>query len=401
VTVTRVALVAHASLPDDTRLRRQAEALRDAGYDVDLFGLRDPGQPEIEDWRGLRIIRLPIRRAFTGFVGHLAEYLAFASLVSVRLAVEHRRHRYRMVQVATLPDFLAFAALPVRLTGVPLLLDLHEDMPVFFRDRFSSPGLRPLVTIVTAAARASAAVADAIITVHEPLRQLAIARGVPAHRISVVMDSADERMFDPARHPRRRFMADGRLRLIHHSNLQRIYGLDVAVEAVSLLDPALDAHLDVFGDGPFRSQIEAAIARHAIADRVTLHGRVPQDALPALLAAADIGLVPTLPEPYLEYSLSTKLIEYVVMGVPVIASDLRTFRAHFDATAIRFVRGGLPRALAEAIQDLAGDPAGADALATEAQRQATPYTWAVQSAHYLAVVETLLGRGRLVASGGV
>jgi glycosyltransferase involved in cell wall biosynthesis len=401
VTVTRVALVAHASLPDDTRLRRQAEALRDAGYDVDLFGLRDPGQPEIEDWRGLRIIRLPIRRAFTGFVGHLAEYLAFASLVSVRLAVEHRRQRYRMVQVATLPDFLAFAALPVRLTGVPLLLDLHEDMPAFFRDRFSSPGLRPLVAIVTAAARASAAVADAIITVHEPLRQLAIARGVPAHRISVVMDSADERMFDPARHPRRRFMADGRLRLIHHSNLQRIYGLDVAVEAVSLLDPALDAHLDVFGDGPFRSQIEAAIARHAIADRVTLHGRVPQDALPALLAAADIGLVPTLPEPYLEYSLSTKLIEYVVMGVPVIASDLRTFRAHFDATAIRFVRGGLPRALAEAIQDLAGDPAGADALATEAQRQATPYTWAVQSAHYLAVVETLLGRGRLVASGGV
>jgi glycosyltransferase involved in cell wall biosynthesis len=401
VTVTRVALVAHASLPDDTRLRRQAESLRDAGYDVDLFGLRDPGQPEIEDWRGLRIIRLPIRRAFTGFVGHLAEYLAFASLVSVRLAVEHRRHRYRMVQVATLPDFLAFAALPVRLTGVPLLLDLHEDMPAFFRDRFSSPGLRPLVTIVTAAARASAAVADAIITVHEPLRQLAIARGVPAHRISVVMDSADERMFDPARHPRRRFMADGRLRLIHHSNLQRIYGLDVAVEAVSLLDPALDAHLDVFGDGPFRSQIEAAIARHAIADRVTLHGRVPQDALPALLAAADIGLVPTLPEPYLEYSLSTKLIEYVVMGVPVIASDLRTFRAHFDATAIRFVRGGLPRALAEAIQDLAGDPAGADALATEAQRQAAPYTWAVQSAHYLAVVEGLLARGRLVASGGV
>lgn len=401
MTVPRVALVAHASLPDDTRLRRQAEALRDAGYDVDLFGLRDPGQPEIEDWRGLRIIRLPIRRAFTGFVGHLAEYLAFASLVSVRLAVEHRRQHYRMVQVATLPDFLAFAALPVRLTGVPLLLDLHEDMPAFFRDRFSSPGLRPLVTIVTAAARASAAVADAIITVHEPLRQLAIARGVPAHRISVVMDSADERMFDPARHPRRRFMADGRLRLIHHSNLQRIYGLDVAVEAVSLLDPALDAHLDVYGDGPFRSQVEAAIARHAIADRVTLHGRVPQDALPALLAAADIGLVPTLPEPYLEYSLSTKLIEYVVMGVPVIASDLRTFRAHFDATAIRFVRGGLPRALAEAIQDLAGDPAGADALATEAQRQATPYTWAVQSAHYLAVVETLLGRGRLVASGGV
>jgi glycosyltransferase involved in cell wall biosynthesis len=393
--------MAHASLPDDTRVRRQAEALRDAGYDVDLFGLRDPGQPEVEEWRGLRIIRLPVRRAFTGFVGHLAEYFAFASLVSVRLAVEHRRQHYRMVQVATLPDFLAFAALPVRLTGVPLLLDLHEDMPAFFRDRFSSPGLRPLVTIVTAAARASAAVADAIIAVHEPLRQLAIARGVPAHRISVVMDSADERIFDPTRHARRAFMADGRLRLIHHSNLQRIYGLDLAVEAMSLLDPALDAHLDVFGDGPFRGQIEAAIARHAVGDRVTLHGRVPQDDLPAVLAAADIGLVPTRPEPYMEYSLSTKLIEYVAMGLPVIASDLRTFRSHFDGAAIRFVPGGDPQALAQAIGTMASDASAAKSQAAEARRQAVPYAWAVQSAQYLAVVEGLLARGRLVASGGV
>jgi len=401
VTITRVALVAHASLPDDTRLRRQAEALRDAGYGVDLFGLRDPGQPEVEEWRGLRIFRLPVRRSFTGFAGHLGEYLAVAGLAMVRLAAEHRRRRYRLVQVATLPDFLAFAALPVRMTGVPLLLDLHEDMPEFFKDRFARPGLRLLIPVVSWAARASAAVADAIITVHEPLRQLAIARGVPAHRISVVMDSADERIFDPDRHLRRPFMVDGRLRLIHHSNLQRIYGLDLAVEAVALLDPTLDAHLDVYGDGPFRGEVEAAIARHGVTDRVTLHGRVPQDALPAVLAAADIGLVPSRPDPYLEYSLSTKLIEYVAMGVPVIASDLRTFRSHFDATAIRFVRGGDPRVLARAVQELAADPPGADALAAEARRQATPYAWAIQSAHYLAIVEGLLARGRLVASGGV
>lgn len=395
MSVTRVALVAHASLPDDTRLRRQAEALRDAGYGVDLFGLREPGQEEVEDWRELRIIRLPVRRSFTGFAGHLGEYLAFAGLAAVRLAAEHRRRHYRMVQVATLPDFLAFAALPLRLTGVPLLLDLHEDMPAFFRDRFTSPVLRPLAPFISMTARASSAVADAIITVHEPLRQLAMARGVPANRISVVMDSADERIFDPGRHPRRPFMADGRLRLIHHSNLQRIYGLDIAVEAVSLLDPALDARLDVYGDGPFRSQVEAAIARHAVADRVTLHGRVPQDVLPGLLAAADIGLVPTRPEPYMEYSLSTKLIEYVAMGVPVIASDLRTFRSHFDAGAIRFIRGGDAQVLAMAIQDLAANPVGAEDLAAEARRQAAPYAWATQSAHYLAVVESLLGRSRL------
>jgi glycosyltransferase involved in cell wall biosynthesis len=396
----RIAIVVHASLPDDPRIRRQAEALRDAGHEVDLFGLRDPGQPEVETWNGIRIVRLPVRRRFAGFAGHLAEYLAFAALVSVRLAVEHRHRHYRLVQVATLPDFLTFATLPVHLTGVPVLLDLHEDMPEFFRDRFASAGLRPLFPLVSGAARASAKLADAVITVHEPLRELAVARGIPADRISVVMNSADERLFDLGAHPRRPWRDDGTLRLVHHSNLQRIYGLDVAVEAMARLDPGLDAHLDVYGDGPFRPEVEAAIARHDVTQRVTLHGRVPLETLPGVLAAADLAVVPTRPEPYLAYSLSTKLLEAVAMRLPVIASDLHTTRLHFDDAAIRFVPGGDPAALATAIAELADDPAAADRQAEAAARQAEPYAWAIQRRHYLAVVDGLLGRGRLGASHG-
>jgi glycosyltransferase involved in cell wall biosynthesis len=397
---SRIAIVVHASLPDDPRIRRQAEALRDAGHEVDLFGLRDPGQAEVEDWDGIRIVRLPLRRHDTGFAGHLAEYLAFAGLVSVRLATEHRHRRYRLVQVATLPDFLAFAALPVHLAGVPLLLDLHEDMPEFFRDRFASGGLRPLFPIVSGTARASAAVADALITVHEPLRQLAISRGIRPERISVVMNSPDERLFDPAAHPRRALRADGTLRLVHHGNLQRIYGVDLAVAAMARLDPALDAQLDVYGDGPFRAEIEGAIARHGMADRVTLHGRVPLDTLPAILARADLGLVPTRPEPYLGYSLSTKLLEAVAMRLPVIASDLQTTRLHFDDSAVTYVPGGDPDALAAAIASLAADPKAAARQAEEATRQAEPYAWSLQREHYLAVVDGLLERGRLGSSRG-
>ena len=114
---TRVAIVAHATLPDDRASGATPRRSRDAGHEVDI----DRAIPGSATRRrsGVRIVRLPIRRQFSGFAGHLAEYLAFAALASVRLAVEHRQRRYRLVQVATLPDFLAFAALPVRLTGVP------------------------------------------------------------------------------------------------------------------------------------------------------------------------------------------------------------------------------------------------------------------------------------------
>jgi glycosyltransferase involved in cell wall biosynthesis len=386
-------MVVHAVYPGDPRIRRQTDALVAAGHEVDLFCLRTPGQAREETVGPLRIVRLPVNRAFTGFAGHMAEYLAFAGIAAVRLTREHRRRRYRLVQVASVPDFLAFAAVPIKLAGVPLLLDLHEDMPEFFRDRFARPLLRPLRPLVRAATRASASVADELITVHEPLRRLSIARGVPPDKISVVMNGADTQLFDPARHPRRTFMEDGELRLLHHSNLQGIYGLDVAVEAVARIDPAaLPLRLDVYGDGPFRPQIEAAIARSGTADRVHLNGRVPIDDLPALIAGADIGLVPSLPEPYLQYSLSTKLLEYAAMGLPIIATDLATFRAHFTDDAIRFVAGGDPTALADAIRALAADPAAAARLGAEAQRQAAGYAWPSQVGHYLEVVDRLIGR---------
>jgi glycosyltransferase involved in cell wall biosynthesis len=190
-------------------------------------------------------------------------------------------------------------------------------------------------------------------------------------------------------------MEDGELRLIHHSNLQRIYGLDLAVEAVARLDPmALPHRLDVYGDGPFRPDVEAAIDRTGTANRVHLHGRVPMDELPGLLASSDIGLVPSRPEPYLQYSLSTKLLEYAAMGVPIIATDLATFRAHFTDAAVRYVPGGDPAALADAIRVVAADPDAAARLGAEAQRQAAAYDWVQQGRHYLEVVERLIAGTR-------
>ena len=386
----RVAIAVHAVFPGDPRVRRQSDALIEAGYEVDIICLRQPGERAEEADGTRRIIRLPVNRTFIGFAGHLAEYLAFTGMVAWRLAREHRRRRYDLVQVATVPDFLAFAAIPEKLAGVPLLLDLHEDMPEFFRDRFRHPLLRPLLPLVTGSAKAAAALPDHLVTVHEPLRELSIRRGVPPDRITVVMNSADGRLFDPARFERRQFMADGVLRIVHHSNFQRIYGLDVAIEGLSRLRDDLPWRLDVYGDGPWRPTIEAAIARTGTGDRVILHGRVEMDDLPALLAEADLGLVPSLPEPYLDYSLSTKLLEYAAMGVPIVASDLATFRHHFSDEAIRFVPGADPDALARAIEGLVDDPRAMVALGLEAQRQAAAYDWEAQKSRYVAIVDRLV-----------
>lgn len=382
-------MLVHAAVPGDPRIRRQSDALLDAGYEVDILCLRNEGEaPEEVDGRR-RIMRLPVNRGFGSFGSYIAEYLAFTAIATWRMAREHHRRRYALIQVANVPDFLVFATLPEKIAGVPVLLDLHEDMPEFFRDRFAHAALRPLLPLVIAASRASAAVADELLTVHETLRRLSIERGVAPNKIGVVMNSADGRLFDPGRYERRPFMADGTLRLVHHSNLQRIYGLDVAIRGLAKVRAGLPWRLAVYGDGPWRARVEETIEHTGTAERVELHGRVPMDELPGILAQSDIGIVPSLAEPYLDYSLSTKLLEYAAMGVPTIASDLRTFRHHFTDAALRFVPGGDPAAISAAVEALADDPPAAVELGREAQRQAEAYDWERQKARYLETIDRL------------
>ena len=383
----------HSVVAFDPRIQRQVSALEQSGYDVDVFGLRQPGEAAEERRGSVRFIRLPVNRWFLGFAGHLAEYMAFSVVALWSLARRHAHRHYDLVQVATVPDFLAFSALPERMVGVPLLLDLHEDMPEFFRDRFDSPVLRPFRPLVEITSRAAAAVATELITVHEPLRQLAIERGVDPNRITVVMNSADPAIFDPDRYPRRPFMADGELKLVHHSNLHRLYGLDVAIEAIASIDD-IPVRLDVYGDGPSRMETERVIAATGTSGRVFLHGRVALDQLPALLAASDIGLVPTLPTHYARFSLSTKLLEYAAMGVPTIASDLPTFRHYFTDQALYYATPGDSADLARAIRDLAAHPEAAIARGQAAMREASSYAWHAQANTYLGVVRRLIADHR-------
>lgn len=89
--------------------------------------------------------------------------------------------------------------------------------------------------------------------------------------------------------------------------------LDDAIRAVGRLGPAVV--LWIFGDGPLRPQLEE-LARREAPGRVVWHGFVNQSRLPALLAAADVFVMPSRDEPW---GLSVN--EAMAVGVPVVCSD--------------------------------------------------------------------------------
>ena len=191
-------MLVHSYYEEDPRVRREAESLVASGRPVDVYALRRPGDPETVELEGVRVRRLDVQRHQGAGIGtYLAEYLEFFVRAGVAAARAHPRRRYALVQVHTIPDFLAFAALPLRLVGVPLLVDFHEAMPEFFRSRFPRAS-NPLVhALLVAQERLSIAVASAILVVNDALAARVLAMGVPSRKVSVVRNMAALARFDP------------------------------------------------------------------------------------------------------------------------------------------------------------------------------------------------------------
>jgi glycosyltransferase involved in cell wall biosynthesis len=390
-----VVLVTHSYYEEDPRLRRQAEAILAGGRPVDVIALRRPGDGPEGQVAGVRVRRLDVQRHQGAGLGtYLAEYLAFFVRVAWMLVRLQPRRHYALVQVATLPDWLVLAALPLRLAGVPVLLDLHESMPDFFRSRFPRAANPIVHRALRLAERTSIAAATHAITVNDALRERLLGLGIEPGHVTVVRNTPALARFDHAGHPLRPFMSDETLRLAYAGALTPTYELDVAIHAVArlaALRPALHVHLDLYGRGDSQPHLEALAGDLAIADRVTFHGRIPIEDVPAAIARADVGLAPTRRDPFTDSSLSTKILEYAAMRRPAVASRLPLVERTFPSGTVATYEPGDADALAAAILALVDDGPSREAAVAAAAELVESMAWERDQAAYLALVDGLAG----------
>ncbi len=390
-------MLTHSYYEEDARVRREAETLVRHGRPVDVFALRRPGESATTVIDGVTVRRLGVsRHQGAGLPRYLAEYLDFFVRAMVSATAAHRRRRYALVEVHTLPDFLVFAGTALRLAGVPVLLDLHEAMPEFFRMRFPGATSRPALAALRLQERLSIAAATAVLTVNDALRDRLLEAGVRPDKVTVILNTPDLAIFDASAHPRRPFMADGTLRLVYAGAVTPTYELDVAIGAVAALRaarPALAVVFDVYGRGDAQSVLDAQVSRAGLGDAVRFHGRIPLEDVPAAIARADIGLAPTRRTDMTDFSLSTKLFECAAMGKPVVASALPTVERYFDRSTVARYAPGSSDDLAAAILSLVDDESLREARIAATAARLVELGWDREAARYRAVVDRLAGSG--------
>lgn len=391
----KLAMVVFSYYPADPRVRREAEALARAGFDIDVVCLKDEAQPLKEEVRGITVYRVPLRRRRGSKFRYVWEYLAFITATFFLVAWLHIRERYRAVHVHNMPDILVASALLPRITGSKVILDLHDPMPEVFMAKYPSMGkTHPVIRLLTALERFSIRCADVVLTPNLSFQRLFVSRGCPPDKIHIVMNSPDGSIFNRGSLARAGpGPADnGAFVVMYHGTIVERNGLDTALYAIShLRDRIPNLRFDVYGDGDWVRDFLALVEELQLGDIVRYYGFVPLERIVSAIEGISVGLVPNKRTHFTEINLPTRIFEYLCMGKPVVVPETRGILDYFDRDSMVLFEPGNSMSLSHALYGLYSDREFHSEILAKGMAVYRNYTWEAQSRYLVQVVRSVTG----------
>ena len=377
-------MIAYANYFTDARIKNYVDALLSAGCTVDVFAL---GQPE-ETPPGLRVFCLMRKTWSTSVLPYVLSQLWFLILCTFRVSIATLKQRYAVVHAHNIPDLLVFAALIPRLFGAKVILDVHDTMPEAYATKFDLPLTHPLIGLIRFEERLSAAFSDHVITTNDLHKEALLDHGLPADKISIVMNVGNEGIF----YPRSKDGADGHFTLVYHGTIAERLGLDLILEAIRQALPSCpDLRFVLIGDGDFMPTVKELIAKYDLENVVGTEGWMPVENLPVHLSTADVGIVGNrkYTESRQNWMLPVKMLEYAAMEIPTIAPRLRVIEYYFDDNEAFFYEPDSSEDLARSICDVYNHRDRLNSVKHRLRDFNAHYNWAEMKQRYLKLVSIL------------
>ena len=388
----RVCTVAYTFYETDSRVIRYDEALTVRGDTVDAIALRGPEQPRVRVENGVTVIRVQPRtvNGRSPFAYLLRIILFFLRSMFV-LSWRHLRCPYDVIHVHSVPEFLVFAAWIPKLTGARIILDIHDILPEFYASKFGLGRDSLLFKLLLLVERVSVAFSDHLITANDLWHEKLVDRAASPRKATVLLNFPDRSVF----RQRGRGRSDGRFVMVYPGTLNWHQGLDIAIRAFAQIrDAAPHAEFHIYGAGPSLPDLRALAAELGLGDVVRFEGQLPLREIARVMENADLGVVPKRKDSFGDEAFSTKIPEFMAMGVPVVVSDTRIDSYYFDDSLVKFFRGGDVDHLADCMLQLIGSPAARETLRRGGLRFVQENCWDVKKTIYLDLVDSLVGGNR-------
>jgi glycosyltransferase involved in cell wall biosynthesis len=320
-------IVENGSVPFDTRVWKEAVALRDAGYEVTVLCPRSTTSPlRYEVLEGIQIYRHPIPGDREGAVGYVWEYscaLFWETLYSWWI---YLRAPFHVIQGCNPPDTIVFVALPFKLLGVKYIFDHHDINPELYLAKYGRPDV--LYRVLLWLEKVTFRCCDLVMSTNDSYKQIAITRGSRAPSdVVVVRNGPDLESFKPVSpNPA---LKHGKRFLVGYVGVMAAQdGLDILLDVADYIRNLGrdDIHFTCVGGGPALPRLRDIVREKRLGDVVNFTGRVSDEELLAILSSADVCVNPDRPCRMNDMSTMIKIMEYMALGKPIVQFDLKEGR---------------------------------------------------------------------------
>ncbi|MBK8229018.1 MAG: glycosyltransferase [Candidatus Eisenbacteria bacterium] len=271
---------------------------------------------------------------------------------AVRRALAERRpdfvyERYSLSAVAT--------GMACRAAGVPWIVEVNAPLA----DEEAAYRTLRFGRLTRALERWVLRNADHLFVVSHELRRWAMEQGTHPDKVSVLSNGVDGRRFhaevDGSAVREAWGFGSEECVVVFSGSLKPWHGVQLLLEAFEKARAsAPNLRLVFLGEGPEKKALEKRVKKHGLESLVKVVGAVTQDEVPACLRAADILAAPYLPQEHFYFS-PLKVLEYLAVGRPIVASRLGEIPELVDHDCGRLVPAGDAATLIGALVELARD----------------------------------------------
>lgn len=405
----RVCMFVYNTLEHDARVRKEARTLVNAGHQVTIICVHHPSRTlrceivdgftivrlsrsvlgaslkEISAWLGRRPLSPPVSstpkaapRAPSLPKGVEGKLLAYLDLLVRRIVYPLRRvlvfSRFVRAGLRTKADVfhshdlntLLMGWTASRLRRTPLVYDTHEVE--------TGRAAAKMLWWAAVLERALIGRADRVICTNQTRADYTQQRyGIPPPVILRNLPAYVEPQPSTLIHETLGLAPDTKV-VLYQGGIQPQRGLEQLLQAAEMIEGGI---IVLLGSGRSKPALVEEVKRRGLGDKVRFHDAVPVGELPRWTACAYVGLQILQNTCFNHYSsLSNKLLEYLMAGVPVIASDLPEMKRVIEETgAGLIVDTSDPAAIANAVNQLLSDPRLREEMSTRARATRSRYSW--------------------------
>lgn len=366
-----ILMVLETRFPPDLRVENEIDALLEAGHTVTIMaGFREK-LPPIGYYEKAKIIRvfLPLF-IYKSSIGSL-NYPFYFHFWQKKIKQELLQTNYDAVHIHDLPLSQVVLQLRKNLKQIfKITLDLHENYPDFLRiAKHTQTRLGRFFFNYRQWLNYEAQMVkqvDCVITVVEEMKARVIALGVDPAKVVVVSNTFNSSKFAaPSRHP-----SQDEFILFYGGGITIDRGLQFVIPALKELEKSIpNIRLWIVGSGSYLPDLQAQAKRAKVENLIKFFGHKPFAELLDLLPQANIALIPHIKSPQTESGLPHKLFQYMITGIPIIASNCKPFvRVLEDNQAGVIYTYDDPQEFATKVIELYRDEKKQAELATNAKR---------------------------------